>query len=58
MPRLEPRPSSQTLHRKGRVALSLNRSNDSMAAPLEPVPTSVAAKALAAKGWTAGKHGR
>ncbi|HWA36942.1 MAG TPA: carboxymuconolactone decarboxylase family protein [Burkholderiales bacterium] len=34
----------------------LNRWNDSMATPLEPVPASVAGKALGAKGWTAGKH--
>jgi alkylhydroperoxidase family enzyme len=36
----------------------LNRWNDSMATPLEPVPASVAEKAVGAKGWTAGKHAR
>jgi uncharacterized peroxidase-related enzyme len=36
----------------------LNRWNDSMATPLEPVPASVAEKALGAKGWTSGKHAR
>jgi uncharacterized peroxidase-related enzyme len=36
----------------------LNRWNDSMATPLEPVPAAVAEKALQAKGWTAGKHAR
>jgi uncharacterized peroxidase-related enzyme len=36
----------------------LNRWNDSMATPLEPVPTAVAEKALGEKGWTAGKHAR
>jgi uncharacterized peroxidase-related enzyme len=36
----------------------LNRWNDSMATPLEPVPAAVAEKALKPKGWTAGKHAR
>jgi uncharacterized peroxidase-related enzyme len=36
----------------------LNRWNDSMATPLEPVPAAVAEKALGEKGWTAGKHAR
>jgi uncharacterized peroxidase-related enzyme len=35
----------------------LNRWNDSMATPLEPVPTQVAEKALGDRGWSAGKHG-
>jgi uncharacterized peroxidase-related enzyme len=35
----------------------LNRWNDTMATPLEPVPTSVAARAIGERGWTAGKHG-
>lgn len=34
----------------------LNRWNDSMATPLEPVPVAVADKALGAQGWTPGKH--
>jgi len=36
----------------------LNRWNDSMATPLEPVANEVAATALKEKGWTAGKHAR
>jgi len=36
----------------------LNRWNDSMATPLEPVPTGVAEKALGDHGWSAGKHAR
>ena len=36
----------------------LNRWNDSMATPLEAVPTAVASKALGNEGWTAGKHAR
>lgn len=36
----------------------LNRWNDSMATPLEAVPTAVADKAIGAQGWTAGKHAR
>jgi uncharacterized peroxidase-related enzyme len=36
----------------------LNRWNDSMATPLEPVPTAVAEEALKGKGWNAGKHAR
>lgn len=36
----------------------LNRWNDSMATPLEPVPTAVAGNALRQKGWTPGKHAR
>ena len=35
----------------------LNRWNDSMATPLEAVPTAVATKAVGAQGWTPGKHG-
>ncbi len=35
----------------------LNRWNDTMATPLEPVPTEVATLAVGAQGWTAGKHG-
>jgi uncharacterized peroxidase-related enzyme len=35
----------------------LNRWNDSMATPLEPVPAQLAQRALGAEGWTAGKHG-
>jgi uncharacterized peroxidase-related enzyme len=36
----------------------LNRWNDSMATPLEPVPAAVAEEALKGKGWNAGKHAR
>ena len=36
----------------------LNRWNDSMATPLEPVAAMVADRAFAARGWTAGKHAR
>ena len=36
----------------------LNRWNDSMATPLEPVPTAIAEKAVGGQGWVAGKHGR
>ncbi|AEG93849.1 carboxymuconolactone decarboxylase family protein [Ramlibacter tataouinensis] len=36
----------------------LNRWNDSMATPLEPVPAEVAAKAVGGQGWGPGKHGR
>ena len=35
----------------------LNRWNDTMATPLEAVPTEVATKAVGAQGWTTGKHG-
>jgi uncharacterized peroxidase-related enzyme len=35
----------------------LNRWNDSMATPLEPVPSSLTQKVLGARGWTPGKHG-
>ena len=35
----------------------LNRWNDTMGTPLEAVPTSVAARAIGERGWTAGKHG-
>jgi uncharacterized peroxidase-related enzyme len=35
----------------------LNRWNDTMATPLEAVPTQVAMEAVGAQGWTAGKHG-
>jgi len=34
----------------------LNRWNDSMATPLEPVPAEVARRAIGDKGWTPGKH--
>jgi uncharacterized peroxidase-related enzyme len=34
----------------------LNRWNDSMATPLEPIANEVASTALKKKGWTAGKH--
>ncbi len=34
----------------------LNRWNDSMATPLEAVPTAVAQKAVGGQGWTPGKH--
>jgi uncharacterized peroxidase-related enzyme len=34
----------------------LNRWNDSMATPLEAVPTEIAQKAVGAQGWTPGKH--
>ena len=36
----------------------LNRWNDSMATPLEPVPQALAERTLGARGWTPGKHGR
>ena len=36
----------------------LNRWNDSMATPLEAVPTEVAQKAAGARGWGPGKHAR
>jgi uncharacterized peroxidase-related enzyme len=36
----------------------LNRWNDTMATPLEPVPDAVASRALGAQGWTSGKHGK
>jgi uncharacterized peroxidase-related enzyme len=35
----------------------LNRWNDTMATPLEPVPTEVARRAVGGQGWTPGKHG-
>jgi alkylhydroperoxidase family enzyme len=35
----------------------LNRWNDTMATPLEAVPTDVALKAAGERGWSAGKHG-
>ncbi len=35
----------------------LNRWNDSMATPLEPVPLQVAQKAAGERGWSPGKHG-
>ena len=35
----------------------LNRWNESMATPLEPVPQGIAATTLGARGWTPGKHG-
>lgn len=36
----------------------LNRWNDTMATPLEPVPDAVASRALGDQGWTSGKHGK
>jgi uncharacterized peroxidase-related enzyme len=36
----------------------LNRWNDSMATPLEPVAAAVGEKILGKRGWTAGKHAR
>jgi uncharacterized peroxidase-related enzyme len=36
----------------------LNRWNDSMATPLEPVPAALGAKVLGAGGWEPGKHAR
>ena len=36
----------------------LNRWNDTMATPLEPVPDAVARRALGVQGWTSGKHGK
>ena len=36
----------------------LNRWNDSMATPLEPVPDEVARRAAGERGWSAGKHAR
>lgn len=36
----------------------LNRWNDTMATPLEDVPTEHGEKALATHGWNAGKHAR
>ena len=36
----------------------LNRWNDSMATPLEPLAKDIAEKALGSRGWTAGKHSR
>lgn len=35
----------------------LNRWNDTMATPLEAVPSALALSALRARGWKAGKHG-
>ena len=35
----------------------LNRWNDTMATPLEPVPAEVARRAAGARGWSPGKHG-
>jgi uncharacterized peroxidase-related enzyme len=35
----------------------LNRWNDSMATPLEPVPLEVARRAAGGQGWSPGKHG-
>ncbi len=35
----------------------LNRWNDTMATPLEPVPTEVAQRTVGAHGWSPGKHG-
>ena len=36
----------------------LNRWNDTMATPLEMMPTEIARRALGAQGWNAGKHGQ
>jgi uncharacterized peroxidase-related enzyme len=36
----------------------LNRWNDTMATPLEPVPAAIAEKTLGTQGWQAGKHAR
>jgi uncharacterized peroxidase-related enzyme len=36
----------------------LNRWNDTMATPLEPIAEGIGKKYLAARGWQAGKHGR
>ena len=36
----------------------LNRWNDSMATPLEPVAQDIAGKVLGRRGWSAGKHSR
>ncbi len=36
----------------------LNRWNDSMATPLEPIAVSVTEKALGSRGWSPGKHAR
>jgi len=36
----------------------LNRRNDSMATPLEAVPTEIAQRTIGAQGWSAGKHRR
>lgn len=36
----------------------LNRWNDSMATPLEPVPTELGGRMLGARGWNPGKHAR
>lgn len=50
---------SQIVEMLGVVAMFgfLNRWNDTMATPLEAVPTAVAAKAVGGQGWEAGKHG-
>ena len=40
------------------IFVHLNRWNDTMATPLEAVPTAVAEQALGAQGWHAGKHAR
>ena len=49
---------SQIVEILGVVAMFgfLNRWNDSMATPLEPVPRELTEKALGSRGWTAGKH--
>jgi alkylhydroperoxidase family enzyme len=36
----------------------LNRWNDSMATPLEPVAAAIGDEILSSRGWTAGKHRR
>jgi uncharacterized peroxidase-related enzyme len=36
----------------------LNRWNDSMATPLEPIPTAVAQRVLGNRGWNPGRHAR
>lgn len=50
---------SQIVEILGVVAMFafLNRWNDTMATPLEPVPMEVARRAAGGHGWTAGKHG-
>ncbi len=50
---------SQIVEILGVVAMFgfLNRWNDSMATPLEPVPQAIADRTLGARGWTPGKHG-
>ena len=51
---------SQIVEILGVVAMFgfLNRWNDSMATPLEPVPLALTEKALGSRGWAPGKHAR